>query len=126
MSELMKSGGWNPLAGCWPILYKCRFSALYYAISRTEEIRTSFLWVNLGHADPYHILPIIAALTTFIQMKVFQSNITPGEQVQMLKIQQIMMPAMILFMGFAAPSGLVLYWITGNLFTMTQTIVLRK
>ena len=42
------------------------------------------------------------------------------------KMQQIMMPAMILFMGFAAPSGLVLYWITGNLFTMTQTIVLRK
>jgi YidC/Oxa1 family membrane protein insertase len=59
-------------------------------------------------------------------MKVFQSNVTPGEQVQMLKIQQIMMPAMILFMGIAAPSGLVLYWITGNLFTMTQTIVLRK
>ncbi|AJH81002.1 60Kd inner membrane family protein [Bacillus thuringiensis] len=44
----------------------------------------------------------------------------------MLKMQQIMMPAMILFMGFAAPSGLVLYWITGNLFTMMQTIVLRK
>lgn len=128
MSELMKSGGWNPLAGCWPIFIQMPiFSALYYAISRTEEIRTSsFLWVNLGHADPYHILPIIAALTTFIQMKVFQSNITAGEQVQMLKMQQIMMPAMILFMGFAAPSGLVLYWITGNLFTMTQTIVLRR
>ena len=29
---------------------------------------------------------------------------------------------MILFMGFAAPSGLVLYWITGNLFTMMQTM----
>lgn len=128
MSELMKSGGWNPLAGCWPLLIQMPiFSALYYAISRTEEIRTStFLWVNLGHADPYHILPIIAALTTFIQMKVFQSNSTPVEQVQMLKMQQIMMPAMILFMGFAAPSGLVLYWITGNLFTMMQTIVLRK
>ncbi|TKV45244.1 hypothetical protein C1I58_26070, partial [Bacillus sp. PIC28] len=72
MSELMKSGGWNPLAGCWPIFIQMPiFSALYYAISRTEEIRTSsFLWVNLGHADPYHILPIIAALTTFIQMKV--------------------------------------------------------
>ena len=91
-----------------------------------QKIRTStFLWVNLGHADPYHILPIIAALTTFIQMKVFQSNSTP-ENIQMLKMQQIMMPAMILFMGFAAPSGLVLYWITGNLFTMMQTIVLRK
>ncbi|MEH7457518.1 membrane protein insertase YidC [Bacillus sp. JJ1127] len=128
MSELMKSGGWNPLAGCWPIFIQMPiFSALYYAISRTEEIRTSsFLWVNLGHADPYHILPVLAALTTFIQMKVIQSNMTSGEQVQILKVQQVMMPAMILFMGFAAPSGLVLYWITGNIFTMTQTIVLRK
>ncbi|MED1624510.1 membrane protein insertase YidC [Bacillus pseudomycoides] len=128
MSELMKTGGWNPLAGCLPLLIQMPiFSALYYAISRTEEIRTSsFLWVNLGHADPYHILPILAALATFIQMKVIQSNVTPGEQVQMLKVQQFMMPAMILFMGFAAPSGLVLYWITGNIFTMLQTIVLRK
>ena len=42
MSELMKSGGWNPLAGCWPLLIQMPiFSALYYAISRTEEIRTS-------------------------------------------------------------------------------------
>lgn len=128
MSELMKAGGWNPLAGCLPLLIQMPiFSALYYAISRTEEIRTSsFLWVNLGHADPYHILPILAALTTFIQMKIMQSNTSAGEQVQMLKIQQFMMPAMILFMGFAAPSGLVLYWVTGNLFTMTQMIVLRK
>ena len=42
MSELMKSGGWNPLAGCWySINTNADFSALYYAISRTEEIRTS-------------------------------------------------------------------------------------
>ncbi|MGI2732431.1 membrane protein insertase YidC [Bacillus cytotoxicus] len=125
MSKLMKSGGWNPLAGCLPILIQMPiFSALYYAISCTEEIRTSsFLWVNLGHADPYYILPILAAFTTFLQMKVMQ---TSKDQVQMLKIQQFMMPAMILFMGFAAPSGLVLYWVTGNTFTMMQTIILRK
>ncbi|EOW9528404.1 membrane protein insertase YidC [Bacillus cytotoxicus] len=128
MSELMKSGGWNPLAGCWPLLIQLPiFSALYYAISRTEEIRTSsFLWVNLGHADPYYILPILAAFTTFVQMKVMQSSVTPKDQVQMLKIQQFMMPALILFMGFAAPSGLVLYWVTGNTFTMMQTMILRK
>ncbi|MDM5157143.1 membrane protein insertase YidC [Bacillus sp. DX1.1] len=128
MMELMNTSGANPMMGCLPLLIQMPiFSALYYAISRTEEIRTSsFLWVNLGHADPYHILPIIAALTTFIQMKIMQSNTAAGEQVQMLKIQQFMMPAMILFMGFAAPSGLVLYWITGNVFTMLQMIVLRK
>ena len=36
MSELMKSGGWNPLAGCWP-LYKCRFSLL--CIMRLAELK---------------------------------------------------------------------------------------
>lgn len=127
MTELMKANGWNPMAGCWPIFIQMPiFSALYYAISRTEEIRTSsFLWVNLGHADPYHILPLIAATTTFLQMKVMQSNM-PGEQSQALKIQQFMMPAMIFFMGFAAPAGLVLYWITSNTFTIIQTVVLKR
>ena len=72
MSELMKSGGWNPLAGCWPLLIQMPIFSL--CIMRLAERRDShifILWVNLGHADPYHILPIIAALTTFIQMKVF-------------------------------------------------------
>ncbi|ENQ3105841.1 protein translocase subunit yidC [Bacillus sp. 491mf] len=127
MMILMRTNGVNPVMGCLPLLLQMPvFSALYYAISHTEEIRSaSFLWVNLGHADPYHILPALAAMATFLQMKILQSNMT-GEQSQALKIQQFMMPAMILFMGFAAPSGLVLYWITSNLFTVVQTVLLKK
>lgn len=127
MMILMKTSGVNPLMGCLPLLLQMPvFSALYYAISHTEEIRSaSFLWVNLGHPDPYHILPVLAAMSTFLQMKVYQSTMTE-EQGQVMKVQQIIMPAMILFMGSAAPSGLVLYWITSNLFTVVQTIVLRK
>lgn len=127
MMLLMRESGVNPLMGCLPLLLQMPvFSALYYAISHTEEIRSaSFLWVNLGHPDPYHILPVLAAMSTFLQMKVYQSTMTE-EQGQVMKVQQIIMPAMILFMGSAAPSGLVLYWITSNLFTVVQTIVLRK
>ncbi|MGG0237226.1 membrane protein insertase YidC [Bacillus rhizoplanae] len=127
MMTLMREDGVNPLMGCLPLLLQMPvFSGLYYAISHTEEIRSSsFLWVNLGHADPYHILPVLAAMSTFLQMKVYQSTMTE-EQGQVMKVQQIIMPAMILFMGSAAPSGLVLYWITSNLFTVIQTIVLRK
>ncbi|PGZ97992.1 hypothetical protein COE51_12845 [Bacillus pseudomycoides] len=127
MMILMKTSGVNPLMGCLPLLLQMPvFSALYYAISHTEEIRSaSFLWVNLGHPDPYHILPVLAAMSTFLQMKVYQSTMTE-EQGQVMKVQQIIMPAMILFMGSAAPAGLVLYWITSNLFTVVQTIVLRK
>ena len=51
MSELMKSGGWNPLAGLLANFIQMPiFSALYYAINRTEDSHIFVLWVNLGHA----------------------------------------------------------------------------
>lgn len=128
MAELMKTTGWNPVMGCLPLLIQLPiFSALYYAISRTEEIRTSsFLWTDLGHADPYYILPIIAAFTTFIQMKIMKSMNAAEEQMPLLKMQQFIMPVIILSMGIFAPAGLVIYWITGNLFIIVQTIILEK
>lgn len=128
MSELMKNSGWNPFAGCWPIFMQLPiFSALYYAISRTEEIRTDvFLWMKLGHADPYYILPILAALTTWVQIKSISFNTMPTEQMQIMKIQQYLMPGMIIVIGFMTPAGLVLYWITSNLFTIFQSLVFKK
>ena len=83
MSELMKSGGWNPLWLLANLYTNADFLCFVLCDMNRRDSHIFVLWVNLGHADPYHILPIIAALTTFIQMKVFQSNITAGEQVQM-------------------------------------------
>ena len=35
----------------------------YHAIMRTAEIKQhSFLWFDLGHADPFYILPVVAQL----------------------------------------------------------------
>lgn len=46
-----------------PILF-----AFYHAIMRTSEIsKHTFLWFDLGQADPLYILPVVAAITTFIQ-----------------------------------------------------------
>ncbi|WP_420975239.1 membrane protein insertase YidC [Bacillus thuringiensis] len=128
MSELMKNSGWNPLAGCWPIFIQLPiFSALYYAISRTEEIRTAlFLWMDLGHADPYYILPILAAFTTWLQMKNMKVSTLPSEQMQIMKLQQYLIPGMIIVIGCITPAGLVLYWITSNVFTILQTFIFKK
>lgn len=36
------------------------------------------------------------------------------------------MPGMIIVIGFITPAGLVLYWITSNVFTILQTFIFKK
>lgn len=119
----------NPLAGCFPILIQMPILiGFYHAISRTQEIKNhDFLWTQLGTPDPYFILPVVAAILTFIQTKVTmssQANSNPAMQTQMA-IMQWMMPAMILFLGVTFPAALSLYWVIGTLFSIIQTLVIK-
>ena len=66
----------NPLSGCLPLIIQMPiFIALYNSIYYSKDIKEHyFLWMQLGQSDPYHILPIIAAITTFIQSKMMQAS----------------------------------------------------
>ncbi|MBU9710614.1 YidC family membrane integrase SpoIIIJ [Evansella tamaricis] len=118
----------NPLAGCLPIFVQMPILiGFYHAIIRTPQINPeidpsvtydpqTFLWFELGAADPYFILPLVAGATTFIQQKMMMVQDNP--QMRML---MYLMPIMI--MAFAAffPAALALYWVIGNLFMIVQT-----
>ncbi|MGD8190565.1 membrane protein insertase YidC [Brevibacillus ginsengisoli] len=122
---LFQKNNVNPLAGCFPLIVQMPILiAFYNAISRTEIIRTnSFLWMQLGHPDPYYILPIIAAVTTFLQQKMMGSAMQSNPQMQ---VMLYMMPIMIFAIGISLPSALSLYWVYGNLFTIVQTYFLYR
>ncbi len=66
--KLYKEAGVNPWASMLPLLVQLPVMwALYQAIWRTSALRNgTFLWLQLGHPDPYYIMPILAALFTFI------------------------------------------------------------
>lgn len=116
----------NPLAGCLPLLVQMPILiAFYHAIIRTPEIKEhTFLWMSLGEKDPYYILPIIAAITTFLQQKMMGTAATQNNpQMQMMLY---MMPIMILVIAVSLPSALSLYWVYGNLFTIVQTYFLYR
>ena len=57
------------------------------------------------------LLPIIMGVTSFFQSK--QTMVDPNQ-----KMMVYMMPVMMTFIFFTMPSGLVLYWLTSNLFTI--------
>ncbi|MCM3616941.1 membrane protein insertase YidC [Sutcliffiella horikoshii] len=114
----------NPAAGCFPMLIQMPvIMAFYYAIGRTTEIAEhSFFWFSLGQPDPLHILPVVAAITTFIQTRV---TLTDDIQPQMKMVMNII-PVMILIAGLTLPSALALYWVVGNMFGIAQGLYLKK
>ena len=69
MMKLYKDHGFNPLAGClpmllpWPVLI-----TLFFVFQNTIQLRgESFLWVaNLSAADPLYILPVVMGLSMFL------------------------------------------------------------
>ncbi|WP_189000347.1 YidC/Oxa1 family membrane protein insertase [Paenibacillus nasutitermitis] len=113
----------NPLAGCLPLLVQMPiFIALYNSIYMNENIREhTFLWLELGQKDPYYVLPVLAAITTFVQSKMMQS-----QQKAMPMMQGIMMifPVLIFVMALSFPAALPLYWIFSNIYTIVQNYFL--
>jgi YidC/Oxa1 family membrane protein insertase len=88
--------------------------------------------LSLVQPDPSHVLPILAALATFISLRISQPKTAPAvsssnnkpEQpdttAQTMKTMQVVMPFFILFIGWNFTSGLVLYWIISSLFQAVQ------
>ncbi|OIJ10529.1 OxaA precursor [Anaerobacillus alkalilacustris] len=122
---LFKAEGVNPIgSGCLPLLIQMPIMlAFYYAIMRTEELALhSFLWFDLGAPDPLYILPILAAITTFIQLKVTAAQNPVNTQ---MAIVNNIMPAMILVFAISLPSALSLYWVVGGIFGIAQAYFLN-
>ncbi|AEI46458.1 membrane protein insertase YidC [Paenibacillus mucilaginosus] len=121
--KLFQKEGVNPLAGCLPVLVQMPILiALYNAIMRNTEIGThSFLWMQLGTKDPYYILPLLAALTTYLQQKVMSSQMNPQMQSLMF-----IFPILIFVMAMNFASALPLYWVYSNIFTIVQSYFLYR
>jgi YidC/Oxa1 family membrane protein insertase len=65
--------------------------------------------------DPYFILPIIMAISMFVQTRL---NPTPPDPLQ-AKIM-LWMPIIFSVMFFFFPAGLVLYWVVNNILSIAQ------
>ncbi|SFT69946.1 YidC/Oxa1 family membrane protein insertase [Selenomonas sp. GACV-9] len=120
IGALYKDAGVNPLAGCLPLLIQMPIlMGMYYALfnfTYPSAEAAKFLWLpSMSEADPLYILPILSALTTFLQQKM-----TTTEMNQQMKIMMTVMPLFIGWISLSFPSGLVLYWVTMNVVQIVQ------
>lgn len=121
MAELYKDAGVNPLAGCLPLLIQMPIlMGVYYCLyGYSYSGDPTFLWLtSLSDTDPLYVLPILSALTTYVQQKQTMAN--NGQDNQQMKIMSYMMPLFIGWISLNFPSGLVVYWVTMNLCQIVQ------
>lgn len=119
MMDLYKQEKINPLGGCLPVVVQIPvFIALYWVLLSSVEMRNApwILWIkDLSVPDPYFILPVIMAVSMFVQTKL---NPTPPDPLQ-AKIM-MWMPIIFSVMFFFFPAGLVLYWVVNNILSIAQ------
>lgn len=125
MMEMYKAEKVNPLGGCLPIVVQIPvFIGLYWALLASVELRQApwLGWVHdLTRPDPFYILPVLMAATTFAQTFLNPPPTDPM-QAKMMKI----MPLAFSVMFFFFPSGLVLYWLTNNILSIAQQWFVNK
>ena len=125
----------NPMAGClFALIQLPIFIAFFEAIQRTPVIfEDKFLGLQLGTTPAigigtkafyaYIILVLIIAGTTFLSFKL---NTTGNMDDPTMKMMPAMMTGMIVITGIFMPTGLGIYWVTSNLFTIVQNLLIKR
>lgn len=115
----------NPMGGCLPILVQIPvFIALYWVLMGAVELRQApfALWIHdLSKPDPFYILPVVMAITSFIQVKLSPASPDPVQQKVMMA-----MPVIFSVMFLFFPAGLVLYWLVNNVLSILQQWRINK
>jgi YidC/Oxa1 family membrane protein insertase len=125
MMELYRTEKINPLGGCLPILVQIPvFIALYWVLLAAVELRHApwLGWItDLSSPDPYYILPLIMAVSMFVQTRL---QPPPPDPIQ-AKVMMFM-PIVFSIFFFFFPAGLVLYWTVQNLIGIAQQWWINK
>jgi YidC/Oxa1 family membrane protein insertase len=125
--DLYKKNGVNPAGGCVPMLIQLPFFfAFYKVLTVAIELRGApWLWVtdlSLPETLPIRILPVAMVITQFFQQKMTPSTSPDPTQQRVM----LMMPLMLGFFFYGVSSGLVLYWLTGNVIGIAQQLIMNR
>ncbi|MBS1794612.1 MAG: membrane protein insertase YidC [Acidobacteria bacterium] len=130
MEQLKLTKDALPIGGCLPMLLQFPLLiAFYTAVTVSLPIRqATFLWLpDLSTGDPYHILEFAFAISMVLSMKFTPTTptVTPEQQMQQ-KMMTYFMPVMMLWVMWAAPAGLLLYWFFGNIVSFVQQMLINR
>lgn len=142
MAKLSKNENFNPMGGCLPTLIQLPILWGLFTLLRNPiryiadenmifAVHQSFLWIkDLGQPDLW-ILPIAAAVSTYIsfamtQQLTGQNEMMGGQGKSMNMIMKYFFPLSILWLARAYPAGLAIYWAGGQFIQIFLNIRMNK
>jgi YidC/Oxa1 family membrane protein insertase len=148
MMALYKERGFNPMAGCWPLLAQMPFFFALYQVIYAKEIaggpnvligKTFFgvplqqHWLQLVGWDKIFsaagltilVLTTTMALTTYISQRQLMSKQTAEVNPQQQMIMKIM-PLMFFVFAVNVPLAVIIYWVTTNFWSVGQQYMLLR
>jgi YidC/Oxa1 family membrane protein insertase len=149
MMALYKERGFNPMAGCWPLVAQMPFFFALYRVIYSSRIagepnillgKTFFgvpletHWfqlpdwgARLGSAAGLTIIGLVAlmSLTTYISQRQLMSKQTAQVNPQQQTLMKIL-PLTFFVFGFNVPLAVIIYWVTTNFWSVGQQYVLLR
>ena len=135
MMMVYKKYNISPMSGClFSMIQLPLFIAFFEAVQRTPAIfEGKFLGLQLGTTPMvgfttasiigYIVLMLLIGSTTYFSFKL---NATGNTLDPSMAMMPVMMVFMIIFMALFMPSALGIYWITTNLFTIFQNMLVKR
>ena len=148
MMALYKERGFDPMAGCWPLLAQMPFFFALYQVIYAQEIaggpnvligKTFFGvplqqhwrplqgWDKIFSAAGLTILALTTAmsLTTYISQRQLMNKQTAQVNPQQQMIMKIM-PLMFFVFAVNVPLAVIIYWVTTNFWSVGQQYILLR
>ncbi len=136
MMALYKERGINPASGCLPLLAQMPiFLALFNVLRDAERLEAgTFYFLSTLTETPSRVLGgallllvLMAATTYYSSKQMMGSTAAVGQQQQQQqKIMLYVMPVMLTVFAWNMPIGVLLYWVTTNLWTIGQQAVMFR
>ena len=145
MQKLYQETGFNPLAGCLPMLIQMPIFIILFQVLRDKigqyaggELSVSFYNIlpNLTQTVPdafnqdiVYSIPYIIMMVLFIGLSVtpmiLQMKQNPQNRSQMTMMMGIM-GIMFTWMAFISPAGVMLYWALSSGFALAQQLITQR
>ncbi|MCI5643287.1 YidC/Oxa1 family membrane protein insertase [Peptoniphilus sp. SGI.035] len=142
--KLYKDANYNVASGCLPMIITMVVLIAFYRVFLNpqtfaftdpgfyETMNKNFFYIeNIDHVDPTFIMPVIAAVSTFLVSFITTKN--PASQgagadqaKSMMTTMMVVMPILIFSMARRYAAGLVIYWTVSNIFSIVQQLITNK
>lgn len=135
LQRLYKEKGVNPAASCLPLVLQMPIAIALFNVLRSEAAFENSIWYLInplsagatnGAGIGAWLLIVLMGLTTFVsQRQLMASNPSLANQPQQ-RVMLYAMPAMLTFFGLNIPAGVLIYWVTTNVWQTIQQLIMFR